>query len=96
MSGTSSKPTIPGFLGFLQQSLEVAERVEKLGPIGVGTMAWEALPQATKEKVLGQVCEDCGAPQSRCECCDICGWTPCACPEKFPRETIEVEGEAVE
>lgn len=92
----STRPAAPGFLNFLQQSLEVAERVERLSPVGLGTLAWEALPQAAREKMLGQVCEDCGAAHSRCECCDVCGWTPCTCPEKFPRETIEAEGVTID
>lgn len=90
------KPAPVGFFAFLQQGVELAERVERLGPIGAGALAWEALPQATKERVLGEVCVDCGEPLSRCECCDVCGWTPCACAEKFPRETIEAEGVTVD
>lgn len=85
-----------GFFAFLQQGLEAAERVDRLGPVGAGALAWQALPQATKERVLGQVCSDCGEPLSCCECCSVCGWTPCTCPERFPRDTIEAEGCAVE
>jgi hypothetical protein len=93
MSG-SRAPRV-GLLAFIEQSLEVAERVERLGPIGAGALAWQALPQATKERIRGEVCVDCGEPLSVCECCSICGFTPCACPEKFPRDTIETEGVAV-
>ena len=88
----SNKPPSMGILGMIEQGLEIAERVEKLGPIGAGTLAWQALPQATKESVLGQRCEDCGLVVSRCECCDLCGWTPCTCPDKFPRDTIDADG----
>lgn len=91
----SSKQTV-GWLGLIERGLEVAERVEQLGPVGAGALAWQALPQATKERVLGQCCEDCGEPASRCECCDACGWTPCACADKFPRDTIDAEGFTVE
>jgi hypothetical protein len=91
----SSKPA-GGLFELIERGLDVAERFEQLGPLGAGALAWEALPQATKERVLGECCSDCGAPHSLCECCDRCGWTPCACPEKFPRDTIEAEGVAVE
>jgi hypothetical protein len=92
----SDKGRSGGLLAFLERGLEVAERVEKLGPIGAGALAWEALPQDAREKMLGKVCADCGAAESRCECCDVCDWTPCACPEKFPRETIEAEGVSID
>ena len=92
----SNRPHAGGLLGFIEQGLEVAERVERLGPVGVGTLAWQALPQATKVRMLGKCCPDCGAPDSQCECCDRCGWTPCACPEKFPRDTIEAEGVSID
>lgn len=84
-----------GLLALIEQGLEVAERVEQLGPIGAGALAWEALPQATKESVLGHRCGDCGLVVSLCECCEACGWTPCTCPDKFPRETLDAEGETV-
>lgn len=89
----SNKPT--GFLAMVEQGLDLAERVEKLGPVGAGALAWQALPQAFKERVLGDCCADCGLAQSLCECCDACGFTPCACPHNFPRETIEAEGETI-
>jgi len=85
----------PSIFAMIEQGLELAERVEQLGPIGAGALAWQALPQAMKERVLGQTCDDCGEPNSRCECCDACGFTPCACAHKFPRHTIDAEGESV-
>ena len=91
----SAKPSM-GLLGLIERGLEVAERVEQLGPIGAGALAWQALPQATKERVLGECCSDCGSPRSLCECCADCGWTPCACPHNFPRETIEAEGASID
>lgn len=90
-----NKPASGGLFGFLERSLDVAERFEGLGVLGAGALAWEALPQATKERVLGECCADCGLPRSQCECCDDCGWTPCACAHRFPRETIEAEGETI-
>lgn len=85
-----------GLLGLIEQGLDLAERAEQLGPLGVGALAWQALPQATKESVLGQRCADCGSPFSQCECCDACGFTPCACPHNFPRDTIEAEGVSID
>lgn len=80
----------------LERGLEVAERVQQLGPIGASALVWEGLPQAAKERFLGQCCSDCGSPNSQCECCEACGYTPCACPDKFPRATIDAEGTTIE
>ena len=85
-----------GFFAMLERGLDVAERFEQLGPMGGCAVVWEALPQATRERVLGQCCKDCGEALSLCECCDQCGFTPCACPDKFPRETIDAEGFTVD
>lgn len=90
------KPEVGGFMALIERGLDAAERFEKLGPLGGCAVVWEALPDATRERVLGQCCTDCGKPHSLCECCDLCGWTPCACPERFPRETIEAEGYSVD
>ena len=91
-----AQPVAGGFFALLERGLDVAERFEKLGTIGAGAAVWEALPQATKERILSQCCKDCGQAMSLCECCDACGWTPCACPDKFPRETIEAEGYSID
>jgi hypothetical protein len=92
----SSRPPTEGFFALLERGLQTAERFEKLGPIGAGAAVWEVLPQATKERLLSQCCKDCGEPFSLCECCDACGFTPCACPDKFPRETIDAEGFSID
>jgi hypothetical protein len=73
--------------------LELADRIDGLGPVGIGVLAWGLLPRATRESILGDVCKLCGEPSSRCECCGACGFSPCACPERF---SIEVEGVSVD
>jgi hypothetical protein len=88
--------TRPNIFALIEHGLEVAERIEQLGPIGAGALAWQALPLALRERVLGQCCPDCRLAASLCECCESCGWTPCACPSRFPRTTYEAEGVSVE
>lgn len=81
-------------------ALELADRVERLGPVGLGVLAWNLIPKATRESMTGDVCAQCDEPRSRCECCDVCGFSPCACDERFAKrkaaEVIEVEGEALD
>ena len=86
-------------LELVERGLDVAERVEGLGPLGAMSLVWQALPQATKERVLGEVCELCDQPRSKCECCATCGFTPCACDVRFGFATanvVDVEGFTVE
>lgn len=90
-----AKPDVFELVG---RGLELAERVEGLGPIGLGVLAWRSLSPESRERVLGQVCELCGDPRSRCECCAACGFTPCACDVRFGNsdgQVVDVEGVAV-
>lgn len=72
--------------------LELADRIDRLGPVGLGVLAWNALPQSARERVTGEVCPQCDAARSLCECCEACGFTPCACAERF---TIDAEGVSI-
>jgi hypothetical protein len=91
-----AQPVAGGFFALIERGLDAAERFEQLGPRGGAALVWEALPQATKERILSKCCKDCGQPDSLCECCDQCGFTPCACPDKFPRHTIDAEGFSID
>lgn len=84
------------FLERIDSALELADRAGELGPIGVGVLAWQALPKETRERMLGDLCEDCGEPRSLCECCARCGFTPCACAERFGGDVFTVEGESLD
>ena len=45
--------------------------------------------------MLGRKCSDCGELQSLCECCEACGFTPCACESRWteaPSAAYDVEG----
>lgn len=79
--------------GRLDDGLEFAERVSALGPLGVGVLAYNSLSDETRERLLGQRCADCGEPPSRCECCETCGFSPCACAHRF---SLDVEGVAID
>ena len=84
-----------GVVRTVERGLDVAERIDGLGPIGGVALIWESLPQATRERFVGDVCPDCDEPRSRCECCAVCGFTPCACDARFgspDAEVIETEG----
>jgi hypothetical protein len=78
----------------LGRGLDVVERIESLGPLRGCASLWLELPKATRENLLGLRCHDCGEPRSRCECCPDCGFTPCACDDRF--EVIDTEGVSID
>lgn len=85
------------FLGMLERGLHFVDQVEGLGPLGVGHIIWESMSAEQRDRLLGRLCVDCGCARAICECCETCGYTPCACdarwPEDAPRAVIDVEAE---
>ena len=82
-------------LEIFDRGMALADRVEELGkhgPLSLGLLAWQSLPQHTRERVIGDVCRDCGEATSLCECCETCGFSPCACSNRF---TVDVEGVSI-
>jgi hypothetical protein len=83
-------------LAIMDRGIALADRVEALsrqGPISLGVLAWQSLPQHTRERVTGDVCPNCGEATSLCECCNHCGFNPCGCSSRF---FVDVEGFSVE